>query len=183
MVRRLPLMLAAIVLIAVPARANIEISLDAGTMTDLLTTMLPERVSVPVLGDHRINVGIDDIRVVGFEPAGGANGQGVVLTSLHLEVPELAIDALVTPRLSLHVGEENDKTVCYLVFEEARLPLPVSGPVDIAPLLPRIPIPADSIFPIEGQRGTFDVRMRLVEVVMGSRALRFDFDLAVSPQR
>ena len=182
MPRRLPLMLLAVFLIVAPARANLEISLDAQTMTDLLTTMLPERVEVPVIGDSRINVGIDNVKVLGFDPLGGAKGDGVVLTSLHLKVRELGIDSPVSPRLSLYVGEEDDRTVCYLVFEEAKLPLPVSGPVDIAPLLPRIPIPADSIFGIEGQRGDFDVRMRLVDVVMGRRALRFDFDLAVSPR-
>ena len=164
-----------------PSHARVDISVDAKTLTDLLSTMVPPGASLSLVGDRKVTLQIDDLRITGFDPAAGKNGEGLVLSALRLKVPELGLNIPVEPRLSLHLEERDGRSVCHLLFEEVVVPLPLSGPVDIAPLLPRIPVPADNVTRFQSARGFFQVRTRLVEARMGSRALQFGFDLEVSP--
>ena len=122
---------------------------------------------------------IEDLKVTGFDPAAGNGGH--VLTSLRLESPEIGLAVPLKPRLSLHLSETDGRSICNLRFEKVVLPIPLSGPIDIAGLLPAIPVPADQINTVETTRGFFHVRIRLVETHVGSSALHFGFDVDVSP--
>ena len=163
------------------AQAGVEISVDAETLTDLLSAMVPSGVSLPLVGDQRVTLQIEEVRVTGFEPTAGKNGRGLIVSALRLRVPELGLSVPVEPRLSLYLEEKDGRSTCHLIFEKVVVPFPLTGPVNIAPLLPRIPVPADNLTMVQSARGLFQVRTRLVETTMGNRALRFRFDLDVSP--
>jgi hypothetical protein len=168
-------------LLAPGAQARLDVSLDAETMTEILATVIPEQVEVPLLGDQTMAVELDDFEVTGFDPTAGENRQGYVLTSVRLRVPQLDLDVPVEPRLSLTLGNDGGAPVFFLTFEELAVPMPVTGPVDIAGFLPRVPVPVDSAFDIEVDRGDFVVHTKLVDIRMGTRNLRFAFDLAITP--
>ncbi|MDX1387772.1 MAG: hypothetical protein R3344_01180 [Acidobacteriota bacterium] len=171
----------AVLLVAPGSAARVDISLDAETLSEILGTLVPQQAEVPLLGESTMTVELDDFRVTGFDPSAGDERQGYVLTSLRMRVPALGIDAPVEPRLSLTLGEEDGVEVCFLTFEEVEVPVPAMGDVDIARFLPRVPMPVDSAFGIEVDRGDFVVRTKLIDVQMGVRLLRFAFDLDVTP--
>jgi hypothetical protein len=162
--------------------AGVDITVDAETLTALLSTALPQKVLLPVAGETKLTLLLENLKVTGFEPTGGKNGRGLLLTSLQLEVPELGLKMPVHPKLSLELDDIDGQRTCYLLFERVDVPLPVAGNVNIAYLLPRIPVPADNLTTVQSSRGLFDVRTRLAEARMGSRALRLSFDLDVSPR-
>lgn len=161
--------------------AGVDISVDAETLTALLAATIPPKVFLPVAGEHTLTLVLEDFRVTGFDPTGGDNGRGLLLTSLNLEVPELGLKMPVQPKLSLQLEDHDNQRICYLRFERVEVPLPIAGNVNVAYLLPRLPVPADNVTTIHSARGLFDVRTRLAEARMGSRALRFTFDLDVYP--
>lgn len=161
--------------------AGVDISVDAETLSTLLAATIPPEVFLPVTGEHTLTLVLDDFRVTGFEPTGGDNGRGLLLTSLMLEVPELGLKLPVQPKLSLQLDDQDGQRICYLRFERVEVPLPIAGNVNIAYLLPKLPVPADNVTTIHSARGLFDVRTRLAEARMGARNLRFTFDLDVYP--
>ena len=161
--------------------ARLDITLDADTLSEILGTLVPAQAEIPLLGEKTVEVKLDDFRVTGFDPAAGDQRQGYVLTSLRLRVPALGLDAAVEPRLSLTIGEDDGVPVCFLTFEKVEVPMPAVGNVDISPFLPRVPVPVDSAFGIEVDRGDFVVHTTLVDVQMGAHVLRFAFDLDVTP--
>lgn len=165
------------------AQARLDITLDAETMTEILATAVPDEVEVPLFGDQAVAVELDDLKVTGFDPSAGENRQGYVLTSLRLRVPGMGLDVPVEPRLSLTLGKEDGIPVFFLTFEEVEVPMPVTGPVDIAGFIPRFPVPVDSAFDIEVERGDFVVHTKLVDIKMGTKNLRFAFDLIIVPAR
>ena len=167
------------VLAAPGSVARVDISLDADTLTEILGTLVPEHTEVALLGESTVAVELHDFQVTGFDPAAGQRGH--VLTSLRMRVPSLGIDAPVQPQLSLILGEEDGVSVCFLTFEVVKVPFPAMGDVDISRFLPRVPMPVDSAFGIEVDRGDFVVRTKLVDVQMGARVLRFAFDLDITP--
>jgi hypothetical protein len=164
---------------APPTSAGIDLKVDATTLTELLAVMMPSSVALDLTPDNRVTLRIDDLKVTGFDPAAGNSGH--VLTSLRLESPEMGLTVPLKPRLSLHLSEKDGRSVCSLRFEEVVLPIPLSGPLDIAGLLPAIPVPADQINTVQTARGVFNVRTRLVETHVGTSALHFGFDIEVSP--
>jgi len=164
---------------AAPASAAVDVVVDAKTLTDLLSAMVPPSAALDLTPDNRVTLKIEDVRVTGFDPA--AENGGHILAALRLEVPELGLKLPVEPRLSLHLSEKDGRRLCYLQFERVMLPVPLAGPLDIATLLPRIPVPADEINAIETARGAFQVRTRLAGTEIRSAAVNFRFDILVSP--
>jgi hypothetical protein len=162
-------------------QAGADLTIDAATITELLAVLTPERVQVPLPGAAPIAVSISDIKVTGFDPSGGANGKGHVLTSLVLRAPEIGLTLPVNPRLSLHVVEKEGQQLCVVRFHDVQLPVPVIGPVDISSALPTIQIPADHLYATSGARGGVRIRTRLVDVLMGTTGLRLRFDVNVLP--
>jgi hypothetical protein len=163
------------------AEARVEVTLDAGSLNELIGSMAPDKVAVRLGGERSIDIGLADLRVTGFDPAGGKNGEGVVLTSLRLKVAALGLDLPVTPQLSLQFREANGKKVAYLRFEEVRIELPLTGGVDLAALLPLLPITTDTTWVIDSQRGKLRVSPRLTDAKLGQRNLRLGFELDVLP--
>lgn len=159
--------------------AAVDVTVDAQTLTDLLSAMVPPSRVLEVTPDNRVTLRIEDVRVTGFDPAAADGGH--ILAALRLEVPELGLKLPVQPRLSLHLSEVEGRSVAYLQFEEVTVPIPLTGPLDVASLLPRIPVPADELNVIETARGTFHVRTRLADTRIGSSAVNFRFDIEVSP--
>ena len=159
-------------------QAHVDVIMDAETIGELLAALTPENLQVPIPGGQRLNVKISDLKVAGFDPAAG-NGQGHVLTSLTLNVPDLGLTVPVEPRVALEVVEQDGLQVCQLRFKEVKLDLSVLGSVDISRLLPAIRVPADHVAVARGARGDVHVRSKLVDVQMGTRALRLRFDVSV----
>lgn len=178
---RIAIALFALLALAPPALARVDVTLDTGSLNDLIANMAPERVPVELAAGRAITLVLHDLEVTGFDPAGGGAGQGYVLTSVRLQVPELGLDVPLTPKLSLQFREANGKKVAYLRFEEVKLVLPVTGPINLAPLLPPLPIIADNAWFVNSARGKIRVEPRLVDARLGTSALRLAFDLIVTP--
>jgi hypothetical protein len=165
--------------VAPGAIAGVDLQVDAATLTELLAVMVPESIVLNITPENRVTLRIKDLQVTGFDPAAGNGGH--VLASLNLESPEMGLVVPLKPRLSLHLSEKDGRSLCNLRFEKVVLPVPLSGPIDVAGLLPVIPVPADEINTVETTRGLFQVRTRLVETRVGASALHFGFELEVSP--
>jgi len=178
--RRPALFLAAVVLSCAPAFARVDVTLDAASLNDLLASMAPERVDVGLAAGRSITIHMRDLKVTGFDPTAGPNGG--VTTSLRLLVPELGIDLPVTPRLTLdmQVGANGQKA-CFLRFDEVLLDLPLTGAVDIAALLPPLPVMPDTAWTVNSARGKVRVKPQLVDAKTGAKNIKLGFELAVTP--
>ena len=177
----LALVIAAAVLALAPAaRAGVDVTLDAATLNDLVSKMAPERIPVSLGGGRSVELRLSELRITGFEPAAGERGH--LLATLRLSVPELGVDVPVSPRLSLQFKDANGKKVAYLRFEEVKLPLPLTGAVDVAPLLPPLPITTDTTWRVQAQRGPVRIEPKLVDATMGQKNLKLGFSLEVTPE-
>ena len=162
-----------------PTSAGIDVTVDAETLSELLSVMVPPSAVLDLTPDNRVTLQIEDVRVTGFDP--GAENGGHILAAVRLVVPEIGLSVPLEPRLSLRKGEKDGRSLAYLQFENVTLAIPFSGPLDVASLLPRIPVPADQTNTIQTARGLFNVRTRLADTEIGSAAVRFMFDVEVSP--
>ncbi len=162
------------------AGARVDVSLDADSLNAMLSAMAPRKVDVKLTEGRGVTLRIEDLRVTGFDPTEGAGGEGFVLTSLRLKVPELGLDFPVESRLSLQVRERDGRKVAFLRFEKVPLQLPISGAIDVAPLLPVLPLPTDSAWNVAAAGGNVRVHTRLLDAKMGTRMLRLGFDLDVA---
>lgn len=169
------------VFVARPAAARVDVTLDQGTLNDLIRNLAPAKVAVPLPAGTKVNLHLDDLRVTGFDPAGGSGSRGHILAALNLRVPELGLDVPVTPRLSLQFREGDGKKVAYLKFEEVNVPLAVTGDLNVAPLLPVLPLVADTVWNVDSARGPVRIEPKLVDAVVGTKNLRLGFDLEVAP--
>lgn len=180
MVSRRASLVLAIALVAVPAFARIEVTLDAESLNEMLASMAPDHVQVGLAGGRGVTLHLEDMKVTGFDPASGPNGG--LMTSLRLVVPELGIDVPVTPHLTLDMKTgANGKKTCALRFDKVVLNLPLSGPVDVASLLPVLPIMPETAWTVDSARGKVRVKPDLVDAKTGAKNIRLAFDLAVTP--
>jgi hypothetical protein len=169
-----------LVLAVRPAQARVEITLDADSLNEMLTSMAPDRVQVNLGGGRSVVLQLHDMKVTGFDPAAGPNGG--VTTSLRLVVPELGIDIPVTPHLTLDMKSgANGKKTCALRFDKVVLNLPLTGAVDVASLLPVMPIMPETAWTVDSARGKVRVRPDLLDAKTGAKNIRLAFDLAVVP--
>jgi hypothetical protein len=180
------LRLSALALVAVAAvtssAASVDVTLDAQSLNSLLTALAPASINVPLAAGRSVTLEIHDLHVTSFDPAVGDGSQGHILTALQLKVPELGIDVPVTPRLSLQVRDTDGKRVCYLRFEKVEVPMPLTGTVNVAPLLPLLPIHSDgTAWNVQGSRGNVRVQPRLLDAKLGTKNLRLTFDLDLAP--
>jgi hypothetical protein len=121
------------------------------------------------------------VKVLGFDPGAGKSGKGHILAALRLGVPALGLDLPVEPRLALDIEESEGDKVCVLRFEKVSIPLPMTGSVDLASLLPVYRIPADAAFLLPLKQGDVNVKTRLVEAKMGAEAIRLGFNVEMTP--
>lgn len=164
---------------AAPAAARVDVTLDAATLSDLLGAMAPDRVQVALAGGRSVTLQLQDLKVTGFDPGAGANGG--VTASLRLKVPELGLDLPVEPRLALEVATApGGAKTCVLVFRKVVLELPLTGAVDVAPLLPALPVMPDTSWLVRAARGNVRVKPVLVDARTGASALRLGFDLQIA---
>lgn len=166
---------------ATASHARVEVTLDADTLTKVLSAVMPPTVMVTLPTGHQLALELQDFRVRGFDPAAGAGGRGHVLTSIRLKVPALGLDLALEPRLSLQVSEEGGEKVCVLRFEKMEVPLPVTGALDVSVLIPSLRVPTDAAWTVPVSEKELRVKSRLVETRMGTEALRLGFDLDVAP--
>jgi len=165
---------------ASPAPARVDVTLDAAALDHLISAMAPREVRVPLTEGRNITLELHDLKVNGFDPTEGEKQEGFVLTSLRLKVPELNLDLPLTPKLSLQVGDKNGKKFAYLRFEKVAVPLPITGTVDVAALMPVLPLPTDTSWTVATEAGNVRVRTVLTEARMGAKNLRLGFDLEAS---
>jgi hypothetical protein len=169
-------------LIYAPAFARIDVTLDADSLNGLLASMAPDEVQVGLTAGRSLTIRLQDLKVTGFDPAAGPHGG--VLTSLRLLVPDLGIDIPVTPRLTLEIGEgASGRKASFLRFDKVMLNLPLTGPVDVAALLPPLALLPDSAWVVDSARGKVRVKPALVEARTGVKNIRLGFELAIEPAK
>jgi hypothetical protein len=138
-------------------------------------------VPVPITPQKVLTVRLEDLVVTGFDPGAGENGQGFILTSVRLHLPDLGMNIPVEPRISLNVIEQSDESLLELRFETVEFNVPLAGAVNIASLLPPMRYPTDNMWLLAGARGDVPIASRLKKVEMGRESLRFVFDVDVQP--
>ena len=172
--------LAAVVSAAAPASARVDVTVDADSLNELIRSMAPDHVDVALAAGRGVTLLLQDLKVTGFDPGAGANGG--VTTSLRLKVPELGLDVPVEPRLTLEMSAgANGAKACFLRFQSVVLNLPLTGPVDVASLLPALPVMPDSAWVVHSARGDVRVKPTLVDAKTGAKSIRLGFDLRATP--
>jgi hypothetical protein len=162
------------------ALAKVDVTLDADTLNELLPAMAPKQVKVALTQGRAVTILLQNLRVTGFDPSEGGNQEGYILTSLLLKIPELNFEVPLEPRLSLQVDEKEGVKHAYLRFERVPLQLPL-GTIDVAALLPRLPLLADTAWNLASSGGNVRVRTILKEARMGAKFLRLTFDVDAKP--
>jgi len=173
----------AVLVSVVPAAARVDVTLDQETLNALISNLAPDRVEVPLPAGAKVSLRMEDLRVTGFDPAVGGGSRGQILAAVRLRIPELGLDAPVSPRLSLQFKEGNGRKVAYLKFEEVNIPLAATGNLNIAPLLPVLPLVADTVWRVDSARGPVRVQPHLADAWVGAKNIRLGFDLEVTPDR
>ena len=162
-----------------PVAARVDVTLDAASLTELLAGMAPEKVQVDLVAGRKVTIELHDMKIEGFDPSAGSNGE--ILTSVRVKIPELGLDVPVTPRLSVQVRQGEGATrSCYLKFEKVMLQMPLTGAVDVAPLLPTLPVMTEAAWMVDGSRGKVRVKPSLIEARTAAKHLKLGFDLDVT---
>jgi len=177
--RPLVIALAALVLLVLGAtgvRAAVSFEVDRSTLNEVLAELTLDEVVVPIAG-RSLAVRLEDLEVTGLDPTAGEHGQ--ILTSVKLLIPDLGLNIPTTPRISLNVKEHKEGSLLELRFEEVKFSIPLAGTVNVAPLLPPLRYPTDSVWLLTGTRGDVPITSKLQRVEMGTTAIRFVFDVKV----
>ena len=170
------ILLTFLALIATPAIARIDVTLDAESLNGLLESMAPDQVKVGLSAGSSVTIRMEDLRVIRFDPTAGPHGG--VMTSLRLLVPELGIDMPVEPLLALDIlPTTGGRKASFLRFEKVVLKLPMTGAVDVASLLPPLGLMPDAGWIVNSARGKVRVRPNLVDAVTGTKNIRLGFTL------
>jgi len=156
----------------VPAVADTTIVVDTDTLNTIISPMSLQAVEIPLSKSSSVRVILDELKVLGIDPSGGTEKQGVLLTSLRLRVAALGISITVKPELSLHVNATGTRSILELWFEKVVLPLPL-GSIDIAHLLDPIRFPAETVFQIGDTSDATPFRSKLAGVRMTTKAVYF----------
>lgn len=176
------LVLCWIVVAALPVAAGVTVGFDLATLNVVLPALSAEEIAVPLSGSNSVGVRLEEMQVIGLDPAaGGAGGSGHILTSMRVRVPQLGIDIHVKPHLSLHVVSDPSGSLLELRFEQVEIPLPLAGSIDVATFLPPIRLPAENLWLVAGAERTIEIRSELSGIEMGLNVIRFEFDLETVP--
>ncbi len=180
-VRVVAVTLCAFLAVQTAAHAGVSFIIDRETLDELLAALIADRVEVPLSDEQSLTVLLEDLEITGLDPAAGDKGQGYILTSLNVSVPELGFKIAVEPRVSLNVARRENASMLELRFEELVLPLPLLGSINVAGLVRPIRYNTDATWLLDGARGEVPVNSSLKEIVMGRDAIRFLFDIEVLP--
>ena len=178
--RRAALLLSLAAAVSAPAMARIDVTLDAESLNGLLASMAPDHVEVSLAAGKSLTIRMEDLKVTGFDPTAGPNGG--VSTSLRLLVPDLGLDLPVTPQLTLEILKTTSGgKASFLRFDKVVLNLPLSGPVDVAALLPPLALMPDAGWVVNSARGKVRVKPTLIDAKTGTKNIRLGFSLEVDP--
>src|SRR5262245_24950429 len=162
-----------------PVAARVDLTLDAASLNELLAGMAPDKVQVDLVAGRKVTIELHDMKVEGFDPGAGSNGE--ILTSVRVKIPELGVDVPVTPRLSVQMRQGDGATrSCYLKFEKVPIQMPLTGAVDVAPLLPTLPVMTEAAWMIDAAKGKVRVKPSLIDARTAAKHLRIGFDLDVT---
>lgn len=161
------------------ARADVAFEVDKTTLNRILSEVSLDRVAVPISAQRTITVQLEELLVTGLDPAAGEGGQGYILTSMMLRVPDLGLSLRVEPRISLNVVEQDGEALLEMRFEQVPLKVPFAGAINLAPLIPPMRYPTDNVWLLAGARGDVPIVSRLSKIRMGREALRFVFEIDV----
>ena len=175
---RMLLTLGCLALLAPATPAAVEMTLDAASLTQLLSVVAPPKISVGMAPGATVDVRLEDVQVTGFDPKANA-GLGHLLTKVRLVAPAIGLDTRVEPRVSLEITKKGGLAFCNVKFEKVEVPMPW-GSLDAAPLLPAVPVRADHVFEIVTQNGSAGLRSRLVDAKMSASSLKLVFDLDIT---
>jgi len=162
-----------------PARAAIVVTIDRATLDDLLAALSRQDVQLRLTESRSVAVRLDDLRILSMDPDGGADGQGQIHTSVRVRIPDFGLDVRVEPRISLHVVQDGSTPFLELRFDEVPLPLPMSGTIDLAAVLPATRFPAHAVWGVDGAGGEVEVHSRLVGLEMGADRIRLTLEVDV----
>lgn len=179
--RRAALVFSLAALVSVPASGKIDVTVDAESLNGMLQSMAPDTVDVHLAAGRTLTLHLEDLKVTGFDPAAGPNGG--LTASLRLVVPDLGLDVPVTPHLTLDINSSgaNGRKESFLRFDRVVLNLPLTGPVDVASLLPPLTLLPDAAWMVNSARGKVRVRPILIDGKTGTKNIRLTFDLRFDP--
>jgi len=164
--------------LAAPARAGVTLDIDAASLNEVLSALAAQEVEVALTEGRSLTVRLEQLKVLGFDPTAGPAQEGRIRTSVRVVAPDVGLAVTLQPALSLRIVDGATGEL-ELRFEEVELPLPLVGPINLAPLLRPTRFPADYVWQLEGAAGPSWVRSRLVGVRMGRETLRFSFEVGV----
>jgi hypothetical protein len=172
-----------LILAAVTPRASAEVSVsfDADTLNMMLRAASTQDVEIPISNERTLLVQLRDVRLLKLDPAAeGKGGRGYLRTAVELSIPEFDLDLSLKPTVVLDVVKGEQFNELEMRFAELKIPVPILGEFDIAPFLHPLRYPAEDLWYLAGARGIVHLRSHLVDITMGQRAIRFDFELELT---
>jgi hypothetical protein len=171
----------AVALLCAPiaVHAGATVVLDVATLNELLPALTVDELEVPLGAGTSMRVRLESLEVTAFQPAAAGAAADRILGAARVRVPQLGLTVPLRPALSLRVVAEEGRSLLELRFESAELSLPLTGAIDVAPLLPPLRFPADNLWTLDGAAGEIEVETRLTAVRMSASDLRFDFAVDV----
>ncbi len=160
--------------------ADVSVSFDADTLNMMMRAASTQDVEIPITNERTLLVQLRDIRLLKLDPAEGEQGRGYLRTAVELSVPEFDLDLSLKPTVVLDVVKGEQFNELEMRFVELKIPVPILGEIDIAPFLQPLRYPAEDLWYLAGARGIVHLRSHLVDITMGQRAIRFDFELELT---
>jgi len=163
------------------AAAGVSVSFDADTLNMMMRAASTQDVEIPIGNDRTLLVQLRDVRLLKLDPAAdGDGGRGYLRTAVELSIPEFNLDLSLKPTVVLNVVKGEQFNELEMRFVELKIPVPIFGEIDIAPFLHPLRYPAEDLWYLAGARGIVHLRSHLVDITMGQRAIRFDFELELT---
>jgi len=170
-----------VVAAAPSATAGVSVSFDADTLNMMMRAASTQDVEIPISENRTLLVQLRDVRLLKLDPAAeGKRGRGYLRTAVELTVPEFDLELSLKPTVVLDVVKGAEFNEFEMRFVELKIPVPIIGDIDIAPFLKPLRYPAEDLWYLAGARGIVHLRSHLVEITMGQRAIRFDFELELT---
>jgi hypothetical protein len=161
--------------------AGVAVHFEAETLAALLGAASTQDIDFPINDKRTIRIELRDLKLLELRPAGEASDvRGSIRTSLNVTIPELDVEMSLEPTVVLDVVDVDGVNLFEMRFAELRVPVPILGDFDIAPFVQPLRYPAEDLWYLPGARGTVHLRSRLVNITMGQRAIRFDFELDIT---
>jgi len=170
-----------VALLAPSSIAGVSVSFDADTLNMMLGAASTQDIELPVSENRTLLVQLREVRLVELEPAAdGKRGRGFLKTAVELSIPEFGVELSLHPTVVLDVVKGERFNELEMRFHELSVPIPIVGEFDIAPFLQPLRYPAEDLWYLAGARGIVHLRSHLVDITMGQRAIRFDFELELT---